>query len=48
LETYEIDVYGTPNDAARAFLEQMTRHDHGLRLRLLPAHEAGFQRPQPM
>jgi hypothetical protein len=48
LDTYEINVLGTPSEAAREFLEQYAAHVPGLRLRVLPVHEAGFLRPQPM
>lgn len=48
LDSYEVNVYGTPSQASREFLEQMAAHAPGLRLRVLPLHEAGFLRPQPM
>jgi hypothetical protein len=48
LDTYEINVFGTPSKAAREFLEQYAAHTSGLLLRVLPVHAAGFLRPQPM
>jgi len=48
LDTYEINVFGTPSEAARAFLEQYAAHAPGLVLRVLPIHTAGLLRPQPM
>jgi hypothetical protein len=48
LDTYEINVFGTPSEAAREFLEQYAVHTSGLLLRVLPVHAAGFLRPQPM
>jgi hypothetical protein len=48
LDSYEINIFGTPSEAARESLTQMTTHVPGLRLRVLPLHEAGFLRPQPM
>lgn len=44
LDTYEINVYGRPNDAVLEFLGQMP----GVRVRVQPMHEGGFLRPQPM
>lgn len=44
LDSYEINVYGRPSDAALALLGEMP----GLRVRVLPVHEGGFLRPQPM
>jgi hypothetical protein len=48
VDSYEINVYGTPSDAAREFLEQMPSHVPGLRARVFPVHKGGFLRPQPM
>lgn len=48
LDSYEIDVYGRPSDAALEFLNQMPSQLPGLQVRVLPVHEAGFLRPQPM
>jgi hypothetical protein len=48
LDTYEINVFGTPSEAAREFLKQYAAHAPGLVLRMLPMHKAGFLRPQPM
>jgi hypothetical protein len=48
LDTYEINVFGTPSQAAREFLEEYAEHAPGLRLRILPVHAAGFLRPQPL
>ncbi len=44
LDTYEIDIYGKPSDTALAFLGQY----QDIRVRVLPAHEGGFLRPQPL
>jgi hypothetical protein len=48
LDTYELNVFGTPSEAAREFLEQYAAQTPGLLLRVLPLHEAGFLRPQPL
>jgi hypothetical protein len=44
LDTYEINVYGAPSDAALEMLSQMP----GLRVRVLHEHQGGFLRPQPL
>ena len=44
LDSYEINVYGTPSDAVLESLGQMP----GLRVRVLPVHQGGFLRPQPL
>ena len=44
LDSYEINVYGAPSDAALGLLGQMP----GLRVRVLPMHDGGFLRPQPL
>lgn len=48
LDSYEINVYGRPSDAVLQFLGQMPSQMAGLRVRILPLHEGGFLRPQPM
>jgi hypothetical protein len=48
LDSYEINVYGTPSDAALELLGQMPSQLPGLRVRVLPAHQGGFLRPQPL
>lgn len=48
LDSYEIDVYGTPSDAALEMLKQMPSQLLGLRVRVLPEHQGGFLRPQPL
>lgn len=44
VDSYEIDVYGTPSDGALEMLGQMP----GLHVRVLPRHDGGFLRPQPL
>lgn len=44
LDSYEVDLYGRPSDAAL----QVLGTEPGLRIRVLPVHEAGFLRPQPL
>jgi hypothetical protein len=48
LDSYEINVYGTPSDAALELLGQMPSQLPGLRVRVLPVHQGGFLRPQPL
>lgn len=47
LDSYEINVYGAPSDAALAMLDQMPSQLPGLRVRVHPEHQGGFLRPQP-
>lgn len=44
LDTYEIDIYGTPSDGV---LESM-RQVPGAQVRVHPVHLTGFLRPQPL
>lgn len=44
LDSYEIDVYGTPTNAVLDVLKPA----EGLQVRVLPDHLAGFLRPQPL
>jgi hypothetical protein len=48
LDSYEINVYGTPSDAVLESLGQMPSQMPGLRVRVLPVHHGGFLRPQPL
>lgn len=48
LDTQEISVYGEPGEGARALLADMPKYMPGIRVRVLPVHEAGFLRPQPL
>jgi len=48
LESYEINVYGSPSERTRTMLTDMPRQIPGLRVRVLPDHAGGFQRPQPL
>jgi hypothetical protein len=48
LDSYEINVYGTPSDAVLESLGQMPSQMPGLRVRVLPVHQGGFLRPQPL
>jgi hypothetical protein len=43
VDSYEVDIYGSPSDAALQFLSQLEQ----LRVRVLPLHDAGLLRPQP-
>lgn len=47
LDSSEVNVYGEPSESARQQLEQMAAMT-GIRVRILPAHQAGFLRPQPL
>jgi hypothetical protein len=47
LDSSEVDVYGEPSESARQQLEQMAGVT-GIRVRILPVHQAGFLRPQPL
>lgn len=47
LESKEINVYGTPSEAAQAMLDQVGSQ-FGIKVRVFPAHRAGFLRPQPL
>jgi hypothetical protein len=47
LDSSEISVYGTPSEAARAMLDQVGSQ-FGVRVRMFPAHQGGFLRPQPL
>jgi hypothetical protein len=47
LDSSEVDVYGEPSESARQQLEQMAAMS-GIRVRILPVHQAGFLRPQPL
>ena len=44
LETYEIDIYGTPSEGV---LKSM-QHVPGAQVRVHPVHLGGFLRPQPL
>ncbi len=44
VDSYEISIWGAPSESTLAFLEAMP----GLQVRVLPVHEGGFLRPQPM
>jgi hypothetical protein len=44
LDSYEIDIYGTPSQAA---LQSVTGLP-GVTVRVLPVHLGGFRRPQPL
>lgn len=44
VDSYEISIWGTPSESALAFLAAMP----GLKVRMLPVHEGGFLRPQPL
>jgi hypothetical protein len=44
LDTYEIDIYGTPSDGVLESMQQVP----GAQLRVHPVHLTGFLRPQPM
>lgn len=48
LDTQEISVYGEPGEGARALLADMPKYMPGILVRVLPVHEAGFLRPQPL
>lgn len=48
LDTQEINVYGEPGEGARAILAEMPNLMPGLRVRVLPVHDGGFLRPQPL
>lgn len=48
LDSYEINVYGTPSDAVRGSLGQMASQMPGLRVRVHPVYHGGFLRPQPL
>lgn len=47
LDSSEVNVYGEPSESARQQLEQMAAMT-GIRVRILPARQAGFLRPQPL
>ncbi|HSI93036.1 MAG TPA: hypothetical protein VK925_06015 [Jiangellaceae bacterium] len=47
LDSSDVSVYGTPSEAARAMLDGMAAQT-GIRVRVLPVHEGGFLRPQPL
>lgn len=48
VDTSEINVYGRPSDAALQMLRELAAQMPTLRVRVLPVHEAGFLRPQPL
>jgi hypothetical protein len=48
LESYEINVYGSPSEETRTMLSDMPHQIPGLRVRVLPDHAGGFLRPQPL
>lgn len=48
LDSAEINVYGTPSEAALETLRQLPALMPGLRVRVLPGYEGGFLRPQPL
>lgn len=43
VDSYEVDIYGSPSDAA---LESLSQYEQ-MRVRVLPLHDAGLLRPQP-
>lgn len=45
VDTSEINIYGKPSEAA---LEMLAGLSQGMRVRVYPAHEGGFLRPQPL
>jgi hypothetical protein len=47
LDSSEVDIYGEPSESARQQLEQMAGMT-GMRVRILPVHQGGFLRPQPL
>lgn len=47
LDSSEVHVYGEPSESARQQLEQMAAMV-GIRVRVLPVHQVGFLRPQPL
>ncbi|HEX6328264.1 MAG TPA: hypothetical protein VFZ72_16985 [Jiangellaceae bacterium] len=47
LDSSEVNVYGEPSESARRQLEQMAGMT-GIRVRILPVHQGGFLRPQPL
>jgi hypothetical protein len=44
LETYEIDIYGTPSEGVLESMQQVP----GAQVRVHPVHLGGFLRPQPL
>lgn len=48
LDSDEINVYGAPSTAAFGMLNEMSSQLSGLRVRVLPEHQGGFLRPQPL
>jgi hypothetical protein len=44
LETYEIDIYGTPSEGVLKSMQQVP----GAQVRVHPVHLGGFLRPQPL
>lgn len=48
VDSFEIDVYGQPSDGALEFLNGVPQSIPGLTVRILPVHEMGFLRPQPL
>jgi len=47
LDSSEVNVYGEPSESARQQLEQMAAMT-GIRVRIVPVHQGGFLRPQPL
>lgn len=48
LNSHEINVYGTPSDAALEMLRQLEAQMPDLKVRVQPVYEGGFLRPQPL
>ena len=44
VDSYELSIWGAPSESTLAFLGAMP----GLQVRVLPVHEGGFLRPQPL
>jgi len=47
LDSSEVNIYGEPSESARQQLEQMAAMT-GIRVRIVPVHQGGFLRPQPL
>jgi hypothetical protein len=47
LDSSEVNVYGEPSESARQQLEQIAGMS-GIRVRIVPVHQGGFLRPQPL
>jgi hypothetical protein len=48
LDSYEVNVFGNPSESARQQLAQLPTMFPGVQVRILPVHQAGFLRPQPL